>query len=71
MSEPKLIFLGAIDLEPGAAITLNIPQDADAEAVRNAIEAANAERAAKQAQELEALEKLFLDKVAIDKSGEK
>jgi hypothetical protein len=67
----KMVFIGALDVDRGETVTLNIPPDADAATVRSAIEAANAERAAKQAQESEALEKLFLNKVAIDKDGEK
>jgi hypothetical protein len=71
MSEPRMVFLGAVDVTDGEAIVFDIPPNADAAKIQAAILKANAERAVKQAQESKALEKLFLNKVAIDKGGEK
>ena len=68
----KMVFIGALDVDRGETVTLNIPPDADAATVRSAIEAANRRARCKAgARVLEALEKLFLNKVAIDKDGEK
>jgi hypothetical protein len=58
-TEPKITFLGALDVSPGETVTLSIPPDADAATVQNAILKANAERAAATQRESEALAALF------------
>jgi hypothetical protein len=65
-----MIFLGALDIDQGESIALDIRLGADAATVQAAILKANAERAAAAKRESEHLQKLFLDKVAIER-GEK
>lgn len=59
MTEPRMIFLGALDVAQGETVTLSIPPDADAAAVQEAIIKANAERAEAVKKESEALARLF------------
>lgn len=67
MTEPRLIFLGALDVDRDQALAIDLPANLEPEAVKAAIERANAERAEAAKRESEALAKLFLDRLAIDR----
>lgn len=54
MTEPrKMVFLGALDVEAGETLAIELPADLDPDAVKLAIEKANLERAAEKAAEIE------------------
>ena len=59
MSEPKLIFVGALDVSQDEALAIILPLDAPVEDIKAAIERANIERAEAGRRESEALAKLF------------
>lgn len=60
MTEPrKMVFLGALDVEAGETLAIELPADLDPDAVKLAIEKANLERAAEKAAELKRLRELF------------
>ena len=58
--EPRKVYLGTLDVEEGAAIAVDLPLDGDVDAIRNAIERANLERAAAAKCESERLKALFM-----------
>jgi hypothetical protein len=58
-TEPRMIFLGALDVDQGQALALDIPPGASVEEIQAAILKANLERAAAAKRETEALAKLF------------
>jgi hypothetical protein len=55
---PKRIFLGALDVSQDEALAIAIPADLDPEALKAAIEKANAERHAAAKRETEYLRRL-------------
>jgi hypothetical protein len=61
VNEPKRIFLGALDVEPGQALAIDLPADLDPDAVKAAIEKANAERAEKLRTESAELRRPFIE----------
>ena len=73
MPEPsRMVFVGALDVEAGEAVTLNIPPNADPATVAAAIQRANEERAAKAKRETKHLRGMFLDRLALEpEPGEK
>ena len=73
MPEPsRMVFVGALDVEAGEAVTLNIPPNADPATVAAAIQRANEERAEKAKRETKHLREMFLDRLALEpEPGEK
>jgi hypothetical protein len=61
VSETRVTFLGAITVDPDKTIAFDIPPDADADAIRAALAAAEEERAAAQAREAKRLREIFLE----------
>ena len=61
MSEKRITFLGSLDVSQDEAIDLDIPPGADADAMRAAIDKANAERLA-ETKALRELTELDADK---------
>ena len=59
MTEPRKTFLGALDVEAGETVAIELPADLDPDAVKLAIEKANLERAAEKAAESKRLRELF------------
>jgi hypothetical protein len=66
MTEPRIIVLGTVEVEPGQSVAFSIPVDASPGEIAAAIERAEAERIAAQARETEHLRKLFLGKGPTD-----
>jgi len=60
MSDKRITYLGTVTVEPGDVIAFDIPPNADADAIKAALIAAEEERAAAQARETEHLRKVFL-----------
>jgi hypothetical protein len=56
MSETRVTFLGVIATEPGEAIAINAPPNADAATIAKAVEQAEAQKAAETAK----LREIFL-----------
>jgi hypothetical protein len=71
VNEPKRIFLGALDVEPGQALALDIPADASVEEIQAAILKANAQKQEAAKRESEALRGMFLDRPAINREPPK
>jgi hypothetical protein len=61
MSEPRMVFLGAVDVTDGEAIVFDIPPNADAAEIQAAILKANAERIEARAKESRQLREIFLE----------
>lgn len=59
--EPKITVLGAVTIEPGETVSFSFPPNADPDAIKAAIEKANAERAEKLRAELAELRRLFIE----------
>jgi hypothetical protein len=59
MSEPRLVYLGTVEVDDDKTLGFDIPPNASSEKIAAAIEAANIERAEAQARESERLRKLF------------
>jgi hypothetical protein len=59
MNDERRIFLGVIETEPGESLAIDIPPDADAAVVQEAIIAANLERERQRAEESRRLRELF------------
>jgi hypothetical protein len=58
--ETKITLLGVIATEPDEALAFTFPADLDPDAIKTAIEKANAERAEAQARETAKLREMFL-----------
>jgi hypothetical protein len=63
----KMIFLGALVVEAGQTIAIDVPPNASVEAIQAAIERANLERAEAAKRESERLHEMFLNKLAVEK----
>jgi hypothetical protein len=61
MSEPRLIFLGSVTVEPGATAFFDIPPDASPEATTAALVATEEARVAAEIVETKRLRQLFLE----------
>ena len=60
MPDPnKMVFVGALDVTDGELVALVIPPNADAETIRQAIDAANRQKAEAAKAESAALSELF------------
>jgi hypothetical protein len=59
--ERRITVLGVVSVEPGESIAFSIPPDLDADAIKAALEAVEAEKVAAAARETKKLREIFLE----------